>query len=251
MAIAAEEAKLNVLIVEHERTADVALVGERLARAGVRTRLVGPETGSEVPASSAGFDGIIVLGGSPGPVDDDRAPWLPGVRTLIQDALLHNVPLLGICLGAQLLAHVAGGTVDTIAAGPEVGLVDMRLTDDGVADPLLGGIGGPLQALQWHWLEVTSLPAGSVSLCASDGCRNQAFRVGPNAWGVQFHLEAVERTARQWSLESGDTLAGLGIDPETAIIARFVEAEPALRERWSLVADRWIDVVRDHARVCA
>lgn len=243
-----QDSRLRVLIIEHERTADAALVGECLDAANVESTVVGPEIGVAIPASADGFDGIIVLGGSPGPGDDTDAPWLPGVRELMAQALEASTPLLGICLGAQLLAHVAGGTVREIAGGPEIGLVELQLTDEGRKDPLLGGIGDTANALQWHWLEVSSLPPGSTVLCSSTECENQAFRVGANAWGVQFHMEALARTARQWSLESAETLAELRIDAEPEIIEKVERAEAALRSRWSMVTRRWIDIVRDHAR---
>ncbi|MGL3805710.1 type 1 glutamine amidotransferase [Paeniglutamicibacter sp. R2-26] len=246
-----EDAGLRVLVVEHERTADAALVGEQLTAAGVDYTVVGPEIGVRVPGSLDGFDGLVVLGGSPGPMEDELAPWLPGVRELIAQALEERTPYLGICLGAQMLAHVAGGNVETMESGPEVGVVEMQLTEAGRRDELLGGLDGDLSALQWHWLEVVSLPAGSVSLCSSEACANQAFKVGPNAWGVQFHMEAVTRTARQWCDESVERLAELQIDPETEIIERFEDLEPSLKSRWSLVTNRWIDVVRENSRVLA
>lgn len=246
-----ENARLRILVVEHERTADAALVGEQLDAANIGYTVVGPEIGVQVPDSVEGFDGLIVLGGSPGPMEDDVAPWLPGVRALIADALDTRVPYLGICLGAQMLAHVAGGNVETMEAGPEIGLVDMKLTEAGRKDELLGGLDENPVALQWHWLEVVALPAGSVTLCSSEGCANQAFKVGPNAWGVQFHMEAVARTARQWCDESVDRLAELKIDPQTEIIDRIDSIEPSLKSRWSLVTNRWIEVVRENSRVTA
>ena len=242
---------MRVLVVEHERTADAALVGEQLDAANIDYTVVGPEIGVQVPDSLEGFDGLIVLGGSPGPMEDDAAPWLPGVRALIANALNIQMPYLGICLGAQMLAHVAGGNVETMEAGPEVGLVDMKLTEAGRRDELLGGLDGDLSALQWHWLEIVALPAGSVTLCSSENCANQAFKVGPNAWGVQFHMEAVARTARQWCDESVDRLAELKIDPQTDIIDPFDGIEPSLKSRWSMVTNRWIDVVRENSRIPA
>ena len=246
-----DNAKLHVLVFEHERTADAALVGECLDAVGIEYSVVGPETGIPVPESISTFDGLIVLGGSPGPTDDEIAPWMPAVRTLIREALDKRIPYLGICLGAQLLAHVAGGVVELSAAGPEVGLVDMKLTKAGREDQLLGGIDGDVMALQWHWLEIVSLPAGSVSLCSSERCANQAFRVGENAWGVQFHMEALARTAIQWCIESAEQLAEMHIDPVAEIIVPIQEAEPDLIERWSLVTNRWIDVVKENATIAA
>jgi GMP synthase (glutamine-hydrolysing) len=129
-----------MLVVEHERAVPVGLLGERLAAAGCRVETVGPDTGRPIPLAPDGYDGVVVLGGSMGPTDDDVAPWLPDVRELIAACLAAGTPLLAICLGAELLAHVAGGRVGPIAAGAEIGLTPIRLLPAASADPLLAGV---------------------------------------------------------------------------------------------------------------
>ena len=236
---------LRVLVVEHERNAGAGLVGERLELAGVEVAVVGPSAGRDVPTTADGHDGVIVLGGTPGPTDDHAADWLPRVRALTEDCLRTTTPFLGICLGAQLLAVVAGGVVREAAQGPELGLTGMRFTDAVAGDPLLDGLPPTVTALQWHYLEVSDLPTGAVALCSSERCRNQAFRVGERAWGLQFHLEALAGTAEDWSAE-GDELSALGIEP-AALVGEVRAAEAQLRGWWSGVADRWIAVVADRA----
>lgn len=234
---------MKVLVVEHEANAGIGLVGERLLAAGIGLVVVGPQTGKEVPATSSGFDGVVVLGGTPGPTDDSEAAWLPRVRELIAACLKAETPFLGICLGAQMLAVVAGGVVGRVRRGPEVGLSALQVTPDGRADPLLGGLPVELRAMQWHFLEVQELPAGSVSLCASERCPNQGFRVGRTAWGLQFHLEALASTAEAWAGgDSGDLLA-VGLTPEQ-VIQPMRSHEAELRRVWSQVADRWVRIVR-------
>jgi GMP synthase-like glutamine amidotransferase len=236
-------APLSVLVVEHERNAHVGLVGERLEAVGARVHVVGPEVGVALPDSVEGYDGVVVLGGTPGPIDDDRAPWLPGVRALITECLQREIPLLGVCLGAQLLAHVAGGTVRTIPSGPEIGLVPLVATPDAADDPLLRDLPAPLAAVQWHWLEIDTLPAGSPPLLASERCPHQAFRVGRVAWGVQFHLEVLSETAEAWAREDREDLRELELVAHE-IVRDVRAAEPSLRATWSAVTDRWLAVVR-------
>lgn len=244
MAESARSAR--VLVVEHEADAGLGLVGERLRIAGAEVSIVGPEAGVEVPATLEGFDGLLVLGGSPGPLDDERAPWLLSTRRLMRAALDDEVPLLGVCLGAQLLAVVAGGEVAPAARGGEVGVNALHATDAAASDPLLHDLPADLRAMQWHFLEVRDLPAGSVALCASDRCANQAFRVGAAAWGLQFHLEATARTAVDWTATGADDLAAMGLTAAD-VVADAEDAEDDLHRTWSVVADRWIDVVRRSA----
>jgi GMP synthase-like glutamine amidotransferase len=234
---------LRILVVEHEANAGIGLVGERIQAAGIERVRVGPDARVEVPLTAEGFDGVVVLGGTPGPTDDADAAWLPRVRQLIGRCLQDAVPYLGICLGAQMLAVVAGGVVGGVRKGAEIGLTDLALTAPGHADPLLRDLPAVLRAMQWHSLEVHELPAGSVSLCASERCPNQAFRVGKAAWGVQFHLEAGAATAEAWAREDSDDLRDAGLTPEL-VIAPMRQHEAELRAVWATVADRWIDVVR-------
>jgi GMP synthase-like glutamine amidotransferase len=231
----------RILVVEHEADAGAGLVGEGILRAGHELVVVGPAAQREVPATPAGFDGVVVLGGTPGPTDDHAAAWLPAVRRLIRACLDAETPYLGICLGAQLLAVVAGGIVARAARGPELGLGELRLTAAAAEDPLLGGLPTEVSSLQWHFLEVADLPQGSTTLCSSDRCLNQAFRVGAHAWGMQFHLEATAATAEAWTLDDSD-LGGLGLSGEQ-IVADVRAREADLRAWWSQLTDRWLGIV--------
>lgn len=229
----------RVLVIEHETNASVGLLGERIVAANVEMDLVGPEIGLEIPTSAHGFDGVIVLGGTPGPNDDDAAAWLPRVRALISDCLEREVPLLAICLGAEMLAVVAGGSVGGVRNGAEIGLGDLSLTDAAAGDPLFGGLEGELKALPWHTLEIHELPERSVALCESQRCPNQAFRVGRAAWGTQFHMEGLASTAEEWVREDSDEMVAEGLVADE-VIESVRNYEPRLREVWSTVADRWL-----------
>lgn len=240
--------RLRILVVQHQDDAGPALVAERLAASGCELVLVAPSaaagSGTTIPAAPDGFDGVVVLGATPGPTDDDEAPWLPTVRALIGLCLARGVPLLGVCLGAQLLAFVAGGEVTRLADGPEIGVVPLELTPAAFSDPLLMACVPPLQALQWHELEVSALPPGAIALCRGERCVNQAFRVGHSAWGIQFHLEVLAGDFARWVQEDSGDLAAAGLGARE-VIADARAAEPGLRDTWSAVIDRWISVCDD------
>lgn len=238
-----------VLVVEHQGNAGIGLFAERLTAQGVTLRTVGPATGEALPASLTGVSGLIVLGGSMGPSDDDRAPWLPAARALLAEGVARELPTLGICLGAQLLTTALGGEVRLMAGGPEVGLATVSFRADAASDPLFGGIAGEASpTVQWHWLEAAVLPRGAQLLASNTACTNQAFRVGPMAWGVQFHPEALTGTAEDWVVEEGDGLTELGLAGD-AVVQTVRAAEPQLRGVWGSVAERFAALVRnEHAR---
>ena len=236
----------RILVVEHEADAGIGLVGERIRAAGAEMVAVGPDTGREVPRTAQGFDGVVVLGGSPSPTDETPS-WFPDVRALLGDCLDREVPLLGICLGAQLLGLAAGGRTDRVRGGAEIGVPRLWRTEAAADDPLLGALPETTRSLQWHSFEVRDLPPGSVTLVRSERCANQAFRVGPVAWGLQFHLEALAGTAVAWSVGHGDELAEVGLSA-AELAAQMRAAEPELRATWAPVADRWLEVAGAAAR---
>ena len=151
----------------------------------------------------------MLLGGGLMPDADDEAPWLPIERALTREALDREVPTLGICLGGQVIAHVAGGEVRAEYGTPESGAVRITTTPEGREDAVLGVLGEGAHMIENHVDQITKLPPGAVHLAASADVPNQAFRVGTAAWALQFHPEVGAERVATWD-ESA--LAGKGFD---------------------------------------
>lgn len=238
--------QVRVLTVQHEDDTGPGYIGERIRELGVQLDVLHPYRGDAVPETTEGYDGLLVLGGTPGPFDDTSAGWLPDVRRLIASALVEELPLLGICLGGELLAAVAGGKVDRIVGPPEIGLHSLQPTEAARTDPLFAGLPAAAPAVEWHWEEIVELPPGSVALCGSERFPNQAFRVGPAAWGTQFHPEVLTEAATEWGRGSAADLAALGLTVE-GVTAEIAAREPELRQVWGELAARWTRVVTSAA----
>ncbi|MEV4426883.1 type 1 glutamine amidotransferase [Streptomyces sp. R-07] len=243
---AAEQGGPAVLVVQHEEDAGPGLVGEHLVRTGLRLDVIRAWRGEALPGTLGGHAGLLVLGGAVNCEDDEAAPWLPAVRALVREAVAGEVPLLGICLGGQIVAHSLGGSVSLRGQGPEVGAVPLRRLPAAAGDPVFGGVPDGAPAAQWHWDEVDRLPAGAVPVLTGDDCPYQAFRVGSACWAVQFHPEAGADTVAAWAAGDEAQLRSAGGDPDAAV-ASVREAEPELRALWGAVSEAWGTVVRAHA----
>jgi GMP synthase (glutamine-hydrolysing) len=145
------------------------------------------------------YDAAIVFGGS-AQVDEPHA-WLEPERNLIGELIVQGTPLLGVCLGSQLLAQVAGGEVGP-ARHREVGWYEVDLTSDGERDPLLGVMPRRFAAFQWHSYGFALPPSGSVLAHGPDDAI-QAIRVGESAWGIQFHAEVNAAIVESWIEDDG------------------------------------------------
>lgn len=199
--------------------------------------------GPETPATPAGHDAVVLLGGGFLPDDDRRAPWLPAERALARRAVADGVPLLGICLGAQVLALAAGGTVRGGHGEPERGSCWITLGAGAARDALLTGLPPRFRVIQNHRDQITRLPPGAVHLARSPRCPVQAFRVGGHAWGVQFHPEAGADRLGNWDEAA---LADAGLD--LAALRREAEAaEPASARAARHMVANFAAVVRAHA----
>ncbi|HET8527144.1 MAG TPA: type 1 glutamine amidotransferase, partial [Actinomycetota bacterium] len=143
-----------------------------------------------------GFDALVAMGGPMSVNDEAEHPWLVGEKRLIREAAERGVPYWGACLGVQLLASALGARVYA-GQSPEVGLLPVRLTEEGRADPVLGSMPATFETLQWHG-DTFELPDGAVLLASSGPYPNQAFRYR-NAYGVQFHLEVSVPMAKAWA----------------------------------------------------
>jgi GMP synthase (glutamine-hydrolysing) len=196
--------------------------------------------GASAPVSPDGFDAVVLLGGGFLPDDDQRAPWLPAERELARRAVAGGVPLLGICLGAQVLAAATGGTVRGAHGTPERGSCRVSLRREARTDALFAGLPGEFRVIQNHRDQITELPSGAVRLAESEACPVQAFRVGERAWGVQFHPEAGADRLGQWD-ESALAEAGLDL---RALRAEAEKAEPESARHARRLAANFADLVR-------
>ncbi|WP_328946566.1 type 1 glutamine amidotransferase [Streptomyces sp. NBC_00250] len=250
MAETAGSREAVVLVVQHEEEAGPGLVGEHLVRAGLRLDVVRAWEGEALPADLSGQAGLLVLGGSVNCEDDAAAPWLPGVRSLVREAVNGEIPLLGICLGGQIVAHALGGSVTTRPQGPELGAVPLRRLPTVAGDPVLGEVRDGTPAAQWHWDEVDRLPPGAVPLLTGDDCPHQAFRVGSACWAVQFHPEVGGAAVEVWAAAEDASVREAGADPE-AVVNAVGDVEPELRRVWGAVSEAWGAVVLAFAATAA
>ena len=162
----------------------------------------------------ATFDALIVLGGQARVDAEDAYPWLRAEQDVVHTALHVGVPVLGVCLGAQVLATVAGG-VTRRAVRSEIGWHQIRLTRAGASDPVIGVLPERFEAFEWHHDEFL-LPAAAVSLARNTTCL-QAFRLRDRpAWGVQFHPEATHDDLCTWleGWHADPDAIATGLDPE-------------------------------------
>ncbi|MBT8197226.1 MAG: type 1 glutamine amidotransferase [Acidimicrobiia bacterium] len=183
-----------LLILQHNDTVPPGYLGDAIARAGVETTVVDLWAGDPVP-SHEGWAGIVSLGGLMGAYDDEEYPWLTTEKAMLRAAVTAGVPVLGICLGCQVLADALGGRAYK-AADTEIAFAPVDLTAAGAADPVVGRMTGSV--LTWHQ-DTWDPPPGAEVLATSDRYP-QAFRLG-SALGLQPHPEAGEEIATGWASE--------------------------------------------------
>ncbi len=189
-------ARPRVLVFQHVPFEPLGTLDPLLKEHGFRIRYVNFGRDPSARPSPAGYDALIVLGG---PMSVDDTADHPNLRTeveLIGEAVAGGMPVLGICLGAQLLARALGAGVAGNGAH-EIGWHRVDLTPDGVTDPVLSPLAGRPWLFHWHG-DRFALPAGAVHLASSELCDNQAFRYGDNALGLQFHLEVDRPLIERW-----------------------------------------------------
>jgi GMP synthase (glutamine-hydrolysing) len=187
---------MRVAIVENTRITHHGQVGVALHEAAALIDLWKPWSGQSLPVAPDA-DALIVFGGEQSATDDHTHPYLPDLARLMAAYTDADKPVLGICLGSQLLAR-AYGAENHLGRAPEFGWVDVTLTEAGRADPVLSQVPDTFPIFQWH-SDTFTLPEGAIHLAQSPTARHQAFRIGRATYGTQFHFEASRSVVRDWS----------------------------------------------------
>lgn len=167
--------------------------------------------GDAVPRDFDDVDGVISLGG-PQNVGEEH-PFMEAEYAYLKEAHERQLPLVGICLGAQMIAHALGGTVAKMAS-PEMGFGTLEIGPVGQTDTILGGVAWKSAQLQHHAYEVSKLPAGASLLASSAKCKVQAYRIGMRTYGFQFHPECDQPMAKALLTDCADDLHAGGLTAE-------------------------------------
>ena len=194
----------------------------------LEVRTVDPLSGDSLP-SHAEVSGVLVMGGPMNVDEVERYPALAAEREWLAEAAGKEMPILGVCLGAQLLARALGAEVRA-GERPEIGFAPVEIHD--AADPIVGALASATTALHWHG-DIFDLPDGAVPLASSARTKHQAFRHG-NAWGTLFHAEADRALIDKWLAEPtmrDEAVAALGADAPALLRRQACEAEPDLIAR--------------------
>lgn len=215
----------RVLTLQHIWDNPVGMVGALLHEYGIEFDIINVEQ-ERIPDPTR-YDAIIAFGGSQQVYADEQYPYFIREKALIRAAVEQDIPYLGICLGGQLLASAFGAEVRRHTSS-EIGFFDLSLTAEGERDPLYAGLPGYQKVFQWHE-DVFELPAGAIHLATNTHTRYQAFRYGPRAYGLQYHIELDPPMLDAWlhhPVLKNDLIDTLGIDAYTSLEQSVDEQYP-------------------------
>ncbi len=233
-----------VLIFQHSPIEGPGYFAAFLDRHGVPWRLIRIDAGEPVPSVLNGVSGLCLMGG-PMSVNDDL-PWIPPLLALIRQAITADLPVIGHCLGGQLMAKALGAGV---GANPvkEIGWGDVRVTDPVAARPWLGDATGPVQVFHWHG-ETFALPAGATRILESAWCANQAYVLNGIHIGMQCHVEMTPELVAAWCEQGAGEIAAARESPAVqapeTIEAETGERIAPLHQLADKIYSRWIQGLR-------
>ena len=191
---------MSIVVFQHEDDGGPGRLGDTLVDYGHRLAVRHLWRGDSVPPDLDGVTGVVSLGGPMNVEDAPKHPWMRQEMAFLKAAHDRELPVVGACLGSQLLASALGGEVGPLADGAaEVGFHEIRLTFPGTTDTILSGQPWRMFQFHWHAQQVTKLPAGAASLAGSKACKVQAWRAGVRTYAFQYHFEVDRATIENWS----------------------------------------------------
>lgn len=229
---------VKVLAIVHQADAGPGVFAEAIRDFGAELEQWIPAEAPAPPADPLGYDAVFTLGGSANADETERHPWLRTEEDLLRRLLDAGTPLMGLCLGAQMIAKAAGGTPRR-SPRPEIGWPLVELNEAGREDPVIGPLAPSFEAYSWHSYEFP-LPPGAVELARSELCLH-ACCLGDSAWALQFHPEVDATIAFSWiDGYRADPDAARTVDP-TALRAETEAKLAAFEDVGRGICRRWLE----------
>ena len=232
----------QALILQNAAGEDHGILGPLLNERGWGQQVIPLYKGAAMPGNWNDFDLLLVMGGPMNVYEEETCPYLARETQVLKEALASGPPVMGFCLGAQLMAKACGAGVRK-GAEKEIGWYEVNLTDAGRADSLLNAFPESWTVFQWHG-DTFDIPEGAVRLFTSGNIPNQAMRIGEMNYGFQFHFEVTRKMIAQW-LESGrEELDSLGIKGSARrILSRADHMLPPLHKQAQIFFKRYLERV--------
>jgi GMP synthase (glutamine-hydrolysing) len=226
----------KIVVLQHHPAETLGAIADALESAALAWQYIRVHDGQPIPQSIKGAGGLIVMGGPQTVYQLDKYPYLRDEMRLIEDALNADKPIVGVCLGSQLLAAALGAKVYR-GEHREIGWYPVRLTAAAANDRLLRGIATEFTAAHWH-SDVFDLPSGATALASSGLTPLQGYRYGDKAYGFLFHAEMTEEILSALVAEFGDGLKRIGLDGD-AIVDETPRHMAQLGQIAATVFGRW------------
>ena len=203
----------RLLVIQHEANAPLGELANPFVAAGLHLETWPTWITDQPPWDLSSFDGVVSLGSVESVRGEHSTPWIHSELKVLDVALQRDMPILGVCFGAQALARAAGGTVISSPI-PEFGWHPVDMTESGQIDAIAGSLGERLQVMQYHF-DTFVLEGVDAEILGVNGDLLQAYRIGSHAWGIQFHIEANPSVVYAWIAAFEEDMRSAGVDFDT------------------------------------
>lgn len=231
-----------ILYLKHVDIEGPETIAPFFEKNGYASQVLELYNGAVFPQKLDGIDAVICLGGPMNVYEEDKYPFLRDENVFIQSLLDAQIPFLGICLGSQLLAKATGAVVSRSLV-EEIGWRKVDLTDDGLRDPIFKGLGRELLVYQWHG-DTFAIPQNGKWLVKGADCPHQALKIGPCAYGFQFHIEITDKSIREWSDEYFKNSPSLLLEKKDMMLKAYAKNKELFEKEAEIIYSNFLKIMR-------